>query len=164
MSDQLEMFKEYKEKLKGIVGEERTNFILSKSLFLVVAGSDDIANTYFVSHARELEYDVPSYTDLMLDKATTFFKILQVRSSGGFWPLERIQADSNARLPLDRELERVAEKRRSLERRHLPLERNQAESNARCALDRTLERNQAESNARRALDTPLERTSYFDRF
>ncbi|KAG6699502.1 hypothetical protein I3842_08G069800 [Carya illinoinensis] len=74
MSDQLEMFKEYKEKLKGIVGEERTNFILSKSLFLVVAGSDDIANTYFVSHARELEYDVPSYTDLMLDKATTFFK------------------------------------------------------------------------------------------
>ena len=74
-------------------------------------------------------------------------QILQVRSSGGFWPLERIQADSNARLPLDRELERVAEKQRSLERRHWPLERNQAES-----------------NARRALDTPLERTSYFDRF
>ncbi|KAG6699498.1 hypothetical protein I3842_08G069400 [Carya illinoinensis] len=74
MSDQLEMFKEYKAKLEGIVGEERTNFILSKSLYLVVAGSDDIANTYFLSHARELEYDVPSYTDLMLDKATTFFK------------------------------------------------------------------------------------------
>ncbi|KAG2692829.1 hypothetical protein I3843_08G068100 [Carya illinoinensis] len=74
MSDQLEMFKEYKAKLKGIVGEERTNFILSKSLLiLVVAGRDDIANTYFVSHARELEYDVPSYTDLMLDEATTFF-------------------------------------------------------------------------------------------
>ncbi|XP_041021699.1 GDSL esterase/lipase EXL3-like [Juglans microcarpa x Juglans regia] len=74
MSDQLEMFKEYIAKLKGIVGEERTNFILSKSLFLVVAGSDDIANTYFLSHARELEYDIPSYTDLMLDQATTFFK------------------------------------------------------------------------------------------
>ncbi|KAF5462152.1 hypothetical protein F2P56_018182 [Juglans regia] len=74
MSDQLEMFKEYKAKLKGFIGEERTNFILSKSLFLVVAGSDDIANTYFVTHARELDYDVPSYTDLMRDQATTFFK------------------------------------------------------------------------------------------
>lgn len=80
MSDQLEMFKEYKAKLKGIVGEERTNFILSKSLFLVVVGSDDIANTYFVTHARELEYDVPSYTDLMLDQATTFFKVALIQS------------------------------------------------------------------------------------
>ncbi|XP_059459782.1 GDSL esterase/lipase EXL3-like [Corylus avellana] len=74
LADQIEMFKEYISKLKGIVGEERTNFILAKSLFIVVAGSDDIANTYFVAHARELQYDIPTYTDLMVTNAAKFLK------------------------------------------------------------------------------------------
>lgn len=76
MSDQLDYFKEYIEKLKGLVGEERTNFILAKSVFLVVAGSDDIANTYFVLRARKLQYDVPAYTDLMVNSASDFFQKL----------------------------------------------------------------------------------------
>ncbi|KAG8492146.1 hypothetical protein CXB51_015679 [Gossypium anomalum] len=49
----LNYFKEYIGKLKAIAGEEKTNFILAKSMFLVVAGSDDIANTYFVLRARK---------------------------------------------------------------------------------------------------------------
>uniref|UniRef100_A0A2N9I891 SGNH hydrolase-type esterase domain-containing protein n=1 Tax=Fagus sylvatica TaxID=28930 RepID=A0A2N9I891_FAGSY len=72
MSDQIDMFKEYIGKLKGIVGAKRTDFILANSLYLVVAGSDDIANTYFVVHARELQYDIPSYTDLMVNSASDF--------------------------------------------------------------------------------------------
>ncbi|KAK7376693.1 hypothetical protein VNO80_02107 [Phaseolus coccineus] len=76
LSSQLDMFKEYIGKLKGIVGESRTNFILGNSLFLVVAGSDDIANTYFVTHARILQYDIPSYTDLMVNSASNFVKEL----------------------------------------------------------------------------------------
>ncbi|BAT77672.1 hypothetical protein LR48_Vigan09g033500 [Vigna angularis] len=76
MSEQLEMFKEYVEKLKQIVGLDRTNFILANSFFLVVAGSDDIANTYFVARARQLQYDIPAYTDLMCNSATDFLKEL----------------------------------------------------------------------------------------
>ncbi|TKY57612.1 GDSL esterase/lipase EXL3 [Spatholobus suberectus] len=76
LSTQLDMFKEYIGKLKGIVGENRTNFILANSLYVVVAGSDDIANTYFVAHARILQYDVPSYTDLMVNSASNFVKEL----------------------------------------------------------------------------------------
>ncbi|XWS25935.1 hypothetical protein CRYUN_Cryun27aG0109900 [Craigia yunnanensis] len=76
LSDQLDHFKEYIWKLKALVGEERTNFILAKSLFLVVAGSDDIANTYFVLRARKLQYDIPAYTDLMVNSASDFFKEL----------------------------------------------------------------------------------------
>ncbi|KAK8580809.1 hypothetical protein V6N13_143867 [Hibiscus sabdariffa] len=72
MSAQLDYFKEYVAKLKELVGEERTNFILAKSIYLVVAGSDDIANTYFVLRARKLQYDIPAYTDLMLNSATDF--------------------------------------------------------------------------------------------
>ncbi|XP_039000595.1 GDSL esterase/lipase EXL3-like [Hibiscus syriacus] len=76
MSAQLDLFKEYTAKLKQLVGEERANFILSKSLYLVVAGSDDIANTYFALRARKLQYDIPAYTDLMLNSATLFLKEL----------------------------------------------------------------------------------------
>ncbi|XP_028234680.1 uncharacterized protein LOC114414576 [Glycine soja] len=76
MSEQLDMFKEYIGKLKHIVGEDRTNFILANSFFLVVAGSDDIANTYFIARVRQLQYDIPAYTDLMLHSASNFVKEL----------------------------------------------------------------------------------------
>ncbi|ESW08099.1 hypothetical protein PHAVU_009G018200 [Phaseolus vulgaris] len=76
MSEQIEMFKEYIGKLKQIVGVDRTNFILANSFFLVVAGSDDIANTYFVARARQLQYDIPAYTDLMCNSASDFVKEL----------------------------------------------------------------------------------------
>ncbi|CAN0906188.1 GDSL esterase/lipase EXL3 [Linum grandiflorum] len=74
MSQQLEYLKEYTAKLKLVVGENRTNSILSNSLFLVVAGSDDIANTYFLLHARH-HYDLPSYTDLMSNSASDFIQV-----------------------------------------------------------------------------------------
>ncbi|XP_021622915.2 GDSL esterase/lipase EXL3-like [Manihot esculenta] len=75
LADQLEYFKEYIEKLKRLVGEEKTQFILSNSLYLVVAGSDDIANTYFILRARKLQYDVAGYTDLMANYASTFVQV-----------------------------------------------------------------------------------------
>ena len=58
-----------------MVGEERTNFILAKSLVFVAAGSNDIANTYYLSRIRQVEYDVPSYTDLLLNWSSTFVKV-----------------------------------------------------------------------------------------
>ncbi|KAK9270109.1 hypothetical protein L1049_025683 [Liquidambar formosana] len=76
LTDQLDYFREYIGKLRGIVGEEKTNFTLAKSLFVVVAGSDDIVNTYFVTRARKLQYDVSSYTHLMVNFASTFLKEL----------------------------------------------------------------------------------------
>ncbi|XP_057974829.1 GDSL esterase/lipase EXL3-like [Malania oleifera] len=74
LSDQLNMFKEYTGKLKKIVGEEKTNDTLTRSLYLVVAGSDDIANTYYL--IRHLEYDIASYTDLTANLASSFLKKL----------------------------------------------------------------------------------------
>lgn len=69
------MFKDYIRKLEGLVGEDRTNFILANSIVLVVEGSNDISNTYFLSHAREVQYDIPTYTDLMVSSASSFLKV-----------------------------------------------------------------------------------------
>ncbi|KAL2468222.1 GDSL esterase/lipase [Forsythia ovata] len=72
LSDQLEMFKEYIMKLKGIVGDERTSQILRKSLVIVVTGSNDVTNTYFGSPLRKCLYDIPSYADLMVSSGSSF--------------------------------------------------------------------------------------------
>ena len=75
LSDQIEYFKDYIMKLKLLVGENKTNFILAKGLFLVVTGSNDIANTYFTLRARTLQYDIPAYTDLMANSASDFLNV-----------------------------------------------------------------------------------------
>ncbi|CAH2067493.1 unnamed protein product [Thlaspi arvense] len=71
LEDQLKYFEEYIEKVKNLVGEERKEFILANSLILLVAGSDDIANTYYDLRARP-QYDVDSYTTLMANSASDF--------------------------------------------------------------------------------------------
>nr|CAD1843777.1 unnamed protein product [Ananas comosus var. bracteatus] len=76
MPDQLELFKEYKEKLKSIAGEKRASEIVSQSLYVVCAGSDDVANTYFITPFRKTRYDIPSYANLLLNSASSFIEDL----------------------------------------------------------------------------------------
>ncbi|KAM7481039.1 hypothetical protein LguiB_005622 [Lonicera macranthoides] len=73
-SDQLELFKEYIEKLKGIVGEENANKVVSESGYLVSAASVDLALTYFTIGARRLQFNVAAYTDFLVASASKFVK------------------------------------------------------------------------------------------
>ncbi|KAF3523429.1 hypothetical protein F2Q69_00051686 [Brassica cretica] len=72
LSQQLKLFEEYIEKLNEMVGEERTKFIIQNSLFMVICGSNDIANTYFALPSVQRQYNVDSFTTLMADKAQSF--------------------------------------------------------------------------------------------
>ncbi|MED6146217.1 hypothetical protein PIB30_032594 [Stylosanthes scabra] len=74
LSDQLDKLREYQKKIREAVGENRTERIISKSIYIVCLGSDDIANTYIPF--RRSEYDIPSYTDLMASQAFNFLKEL----------------------------------------------------------------------------------------
>lgn len=78
LSDQVEMFKEYIVKLKALVGEENTTHILGNSIFLVVAGSNDIANTYFTLKIRSFQYDILSYADLLVSSASDFIQVFKI--------------------------------------------------------------------------------------
>ncbi|MED6148277.1 hypothetical protein PIB30_051623 [Stylosanthes scabra] len=53
LSAQLKNFQEYIGRLKALVGEERTNYIISNSLYLVSSGNNDIAITYANSPLRQ---------------------------------------------------------------------------------------------------------------
>lgn len=72
MSNQLTYFQEYIEKVKGFVGKEKAEHIISKGLALVVAGSDDLANTYYGEHLEEFLYDIDTYTSFMASSAASF--------------------------------------------------------------------------------------------
>ncbi|XP_031283166.1 uncharacterized protein LOC116141834 [Pistacia vera] len=76
LSDQLKLFKEYTQKLKNMVGEEETNTIFTNSLFIVVVGSNDIANVYYNAHIRQLQLSIGAYTDFMASSASSFLKEL----------------------------------------------------------------------------------------
>lgn len=76
LQQQLEYFKEYIGKLKGLVGGEKASYILANAMFLIVAGSDDIANTYFTFGIRKAQYDVNSYADLVVSSASSFIQDL----------------------------------------------------------------------------------------
>ncbi|XP_076937894.1 GDSL esterase/lipase At5g42170-like [Bidens hawaiensis] len=74
LSDQVEMFKVYIVKLKGIVGEEEANNIISKSLYLVTSSTNDWAISYTVIPVRRIQYDVTTYASLLVEKETEFIQ------------------------------------------------------------------------------------------
>lgn len=62
--------------MNGFIGEEATKNIVKKSLYIVVAGSDDLCNTYFMlKFPRKIQYNVDSYTNLMVDGASNFINV-----------------------------------------------------------------------------------------
>lgn len=75
LTDQLKLFKEYKNKLTAAVGEERTANIVSKSVYMLCIGSNDIVNTYFSNPLTRARYDVPAYADLLVNSAATFLQV-----------------------------------------------------------------------------------------
>ncbi|KAL2907190.1 GDSL esterase/lipase EXL3, partial [Bienertia sinuspersici] len=76
LEDQLALFKEYINKLKAAVGENTTSTIISESLYLISSGSNDITNNYFASPTAQLQYNISTYTGLMVNWASSFVQKL----------------------------------------------------------------------------------------
>ncbi|KAL8201992.1 hypothetical protein R6Q57_011139 [Mikania cordata] len=62
MSVQLDMFKEYIQRLKRNIEEEAANNIITNSVVVVVAGNNDLFLSYQI---RKLQYDVPAYSNMI---------------------------------------------------------------------------------------------------
>ncbi|CAJ2646633.1 unnamed protein product [Trifolium pratense] len=76
LSEQLDMFKKYKNKINEAIGEERMNMTISKSVYIICIGSDDIANTYAQTPYRRFNYDIPSYIDFLASHSSNFLQEL----------------------------------------------------------------------------------------
>ncbi|XP_049410487.1 GDSL esterase/lipase EXL3-like [Solanum stenotomum] len=76
LSDQLTLFQEYIEKLKSLVGKQEATHILNNSFYMVVAGSNDFLNNYYVTGFRKHQYDINSYIDHIVSWASNFVQEL----------------------------------------------------------------------------------------
>ncbi|XP_039170185.1 GDSL esterase/lipase EXL3 [Eucalyptus grandis] len=83
MSRQLQLFDEYKMKLKSFIGEKRADSVVANGLYVVSAGSNDIANTYFHTLTRLFDYSVSSYTELLARSASSFLQSFPTRTLAG---------------------------------------------------------------------------------
>lgn len=74
LSLQLGLFRDYIVKLKGMVGEENiAENIINNSIYLVSAGNNDIAITYFL--LSRFRFDLPSYLAFVVSQASAFIKV-----------------------------------------------------------------------------------------
>ncbi|VVA91956.1 unnamed protein product [Arabis nemorensis] len=72
MLSQLTYFQEYVERVKKLVGQKKTDQLLTKGLAVVVAGSNDLVITYYGQGAQWLRYDVHYFTTMMAKSAASF--------------------------------------------------------------------------------------------
>ncbi|CAF2198798.1 GDSL esterase/lipase At1g73610 [Brassica napus] len=77
VQDQVRDFQNYITRLNGVVGsQEKTNEIISNAVYLISAGNNDIAITYFTTVTRRLQYTLPAYTDLLVTWTRDLIKSL----------------------------------------------------------------------------------------
>ncbi|KAL0693660.1 hypothetical protein Bca4012_060840 [Brassica carinata] len=71
--DQLTYFKQYIATIKQHFGEEKAQYILDHSFYLVVSSSNDLAHTFL---AQSYKYDRTSYANFLADSAAKFVREL----------------------------------------------------------------------------------------
>ncbi|KAI3724496.1 hypothetical protein L2E82_36276 [Cichorium intybus] len=112
LSVQLKMFKQYIGKLKRNIGEKDATDIITNSVFLVSAGTNDFLVNYFTFPIRRLQYDVPAYSNKLVKLAKSFIqeihklgarRIAVISTSAiGCIPIERTLAGGARRICVDK--------------------------------------------------------------
>ncbi|XP_068461766.1 GDSL esterase/lipase At2g30220-like [Phaseolus vulgaris] len=76
MSQQIEYFKVYAARLKGIAGEHEAKQILRDSLVIISAGTNDFLLNFYDISTRKLEFNIDEYQDFVLNRLQIFIKEL----------------------------------------------------------------------------------------
>ncbi|KAK1570663.1 hypothetical protein Q3G72_005420 [Acer saccharum] len=73
---QIKLFRDYIRRIKGIVGEEKAKKIISGSLVVISAGTNDFIFSFYDIPTRRLAFSVGRYQDFLLDRLQSFVKEL----------------------------------------------------------------------------------------
>ncbi|KAG8496613.1 hypothetical protein CXB51_007877 [Gossypium anomalum] len=76
VSKQVEMFKSYINKLKGIVGKDKADNLIGEALVMISAGTNDFVFNFYDIPTRRLEFDIVGYQHFVLQKLEDFLKEL----------------------------------------------------------------------------------------
>ncbi|GJT18257.1 GDSL esterase/lipase EXL3-like protein [Tanacetum coccineum] len=112
LSAQVEMFKDYISKIKRNIGEEAAMNVITECLYFVSASSNNFLVNYFSIPARRLQFDVPAYSNMLVEFVVSFiqdvYKLgarrIAVLSATpiGCVPLERTLAGGAQRICVDK--------------------------------------------------------------
>lgn len=75
MPDQLTYFEQYIARVTRLVGKKKTDQLLSKGLAIVVAGSNDLAITYYGQGAQWIKDDIHYFTSKIANSAASFVMV-----------------------------------------------------------------------------------------
>ncbi|GMI75727.1 hypothetical protein like AT2G30310 [Hibiscus trionum] len=75
-SKQVDMFKSYIDKLRGVVGKDKAMNIIGEALVIISAGTNDFVFNFFDIPTRRLEFDIDEYQHFLLQKLEGFLKEL----------------------------------------------------------------------------------------
>ncbi|XP_024982128.1 GDSL esterase/lipase At2g30220-like isoform X1 [Cynara cardunculus var. scolymus] len=76
MSQQLNYFKSYRERLKKMAGEEAAQRIIGQALVSVGAGTNDFIFNFYDVPTRRVEFNIHKYQDFILERLHDFVKEL----------------------------------------------------------------------------------------
>lgn len=75
MSKQMDNFMQYKSRIAGTIGQEKTTELISKSVFIVSAGTNDFVVNYFTVPIRKKMYTIPQYQHFLVQNVHQFIKV-----------------------------------------------------------------------------------------
>jgi hypothetical protein len=85
MSKQVNLFKDYLLRLRGIVGDKEASRIIANSLIFISSGTNDFSHYYRSSKKRKM--DIGEYQDTVLQMAQAHVKVKIAISSLGLFLL-----------------------------------------------------------------------------
>jgi hypothetical protein len=74
--NQVELFKKYIARLKGIVGEEEAKKIINGSLVIISAGTNDFVFNFYDAPTRRLQFNVSQYQDFLQNRLQNLVKVI----------------------------------------------------------------------------------------
>ncbi|KAL2486113.1 GDSL esterase/lipase LTL1 [Abeliophyllum distichum] len=68
ISQQMEFFQEYQQRVGAVVGEEQAQKLVNKALVLITLGGNDFVNNYFLAPitARRLQYNIQDFSHYLI--------------------------------------------------------------------------------------------------
>ncbi|KAI4308122.1 hypothetical protein L6164_031228 [Bauhinia variegata] len=73
---EVEYYKEYQNKLRAYLGEEKANEIIRESLYLVSSGTNDFLENYYTMPDRQFQFTIQQYEDFIIGLAENFLRQL----------------------------------------------------------------------------------------
>lgn len=74
LSQQVQYYKEYQNKVRGIGGKVNATLIISGAIYLVSAGSSDFVQNYYVNPLLNKVYTADQFSDILMQSYGSFIQ------------------------------------------------------------------------------------------